>query len=92
MKSESVSSALVLLLFVSALGAVWLSVRWFFSVKEVQELQAEQARINNTRTAAQALANDAVQYSRKNPALEPLLVEFNLRPVTNQPPVNPVAK
>jgi hypothetical protein len=91
MKSESVSAGLVVVLFVSALLAVWLAVRWFFSVKEVQELQAEHARITNTRNMAQALANDTIQYARKNPAIEPLLVEFNLRP-TNQPTANPMAK
>ena len=87
MKSESVSAALVLLLFVGALVAVWLSVRWFFSVKEFQ-----QTRINNTRAAAQALANDTMQYARQNPRIEPLLTEFNLRPATNQLPANPAAK
>lgn len=92
MKTESVSALLVLLLFLSALVAVWLSARWFFSVKEVQELQAEQVRINNTRAAAQALANDTIQYARKNPAMEGVLAEFNVRPATNQAPVSPAAK
>ena len=77
MKSESVSAVMVLLLFLSALVAVWLSVRWFFSVKEVQELQFQQTRVNNTRTAAQSLANDTMQYARQNPRIEPVLVEFN---------------
>jgi len=86
MKSETVSALLVLLLFVSALVAVWLSVRWFFSVKEMQELQFQQARISNTRAAAQALANDTMQYGRRNPAIEPILAEFNLRAPTNQAP------
>ena len=92
MKSETVSAVLVLILFVSALFAVWTSVRWFFSVKEMQELQFQQGRVSNARTAAQALANDTVQYARKNPAIEPLLTEFNLRPQTNQPPGKPAAK
>jgi hypothetical protein len=92
MKSESVSTALVLVLFLSALFAVWLSVRWFFSVKEMQEMQFQQTRINNTRAAAQALANDVVQYARGNPRMEPLLNEFNLRPMTNQVQPNPGGK
>jgi len=92
MKSESVSAVLVLVLFVSALAAVWLSVRWFFSVKEMQQLQFRQAQVNNTRTAAQALANDVVNYGRKNPAIEPLLAEFNLRAPTNQVPMKPAEK
>lgn len=85
MKSESVSALLVLVLFISALGAVWLSVRWLFSMRELQELQGQQARVNNTRMAAQALANDTLIFGQKNPAMEPILAEFNLRPGTNQP-------
>jgi len=92
MKSENVSSVLVLLLFIGALGAVWLSVRWFFSMREMQALQAQQVHVNNTRAAAQALANDTIRYADRNPALEPLLAEFNLRPVTNQPPTKPTGK
>jgi hypothetical protein len=86
MKSETVTAVMVLALFVSALAAVWISARWFFSVKEVQDLQAQQARITNTRVAAQALANDVIQYGNKNPRIEPLLAEFNLRGPTNQVP------
>ena len=92
MKSETVSAAMVLVLFVSALFAVWISVRWFFSVKEMQELQFQQNRINNTRIAAQSLANDTMQYARRNPRIEPVLLEFNLRGPTNQPSANPPAK
>jgi hypothetical protein len=84
MKSETVSAVMVLLLFVSALVAVWMSVRWFFSVREVQALQFQQTAINNTRMTAQSLANDAIVYARQNPRIEPILVEFNLRPSTNQ--------
>lgn len=92
MKSETVSAVLVLILFLSALTAVWLASRWFFSVKEMQQLQFQQARINNTRAAAQSLANEIVVYGRKNPAIEPILKEFNLRSPTNQPPAKPAAE
>lgn len=92
MKSETVSAVMVLVLFVSALVAVWVSVRWFFSIKEMQDLQFQQARISNTRVAAQALANDVIQHAGRNPRMEPLLAEFNLRPMTNQVPANPTAK
>lgn len=89
MKSETVSAVMVLLLFVGALVAVWTSVRWFFSVREMQALQFQQTRVNNTRMAAQSLANDSMQYGRQNARIESVLVDFNLRP-TNQPAANPV--
>ena len=83
---------MVLLLFLSALVAVWMSVRWFFSVREMQALQFQQAAINNTRMTAQSLANDAIVYARQNPRMEPILFDFNLRASTNQPSANPTAK
>ena len=92
MKSENVSGVLVLLLFIGALGAVWLSVRWYFSMREMQHLQGQQMYVNNTRAAAQALANDVLQYANRNPTIEPLLAEFNIRPATNQPPTKPAGK
>ena len=86
------TAVMVLVLFVSGLIAVWISARWYFSVKEVQDLQAQQARINNTRVAAQALANDVILYGNKNPRIEPVLAEFNLRGPTNQAPAKPPVK
>lgn len=88
MKSETISALLVLILFIGALASVWLASRWFFSVKEMQQLQGQQLRINNARAAAQSLANEAVAYGRKSPEIEPILKEFNLlRGLTNQVPV-----
>jgi len=96
MNRDSVATLLVGLLFLSALVAVWASVRWFFSVRELQSLQVNAAQVNNTRAAAQALANDALMYSRKNPAMDALLQEFNVRQKgetgTNQPGPKPAAK
>lgn len=96
MKRDSLAALLVGLLFAAALLTAWLSVRWFFAVREMQELQVQFAVVNNARAAAQALSNDVLAYARKNPAIEPILQEFNLRqpgsPPTNQPPAKPAAK
>ena len=93
MKRDTLASLLVGLLVASSLVAAWLSVRWFYAVREMQDLQAQFAIVNNARAAAQALANDALAYSRKNPAIEPLLQEFNMRPAgTNAPTTKPNSK
>ncbi len=93
MRQDTLTALLVGLLFASALTACGLSVRWFFSMREMQELQLQFGIVNNARAAAQALVNDAVAYSRQNPSIEPILQEFNLRPAaTNQPPQKPAAK
>ena len=94
-KRDTLAGLLVGLLSASALVAAWLSVRWFLTVREMQELQVQFAVVNNARAAAQALSNDALTYARKNPAIEPILQEFNLRPpgvATNQAPARPAGK
>ena len=95
MKRDTLTGLLVGLLSASALLAAWLSVRWFLAVREMQELQVQFALVNNARVAAQALSNDVLSYARKNPAIEPILHEFNLRPpgiATNQTPARPAGK
>ncbi len=95
MKRETLAGLLVGLLSASALLAAWLSARWFFTVREMQELQLQFVLVNNTRAAAQALSNDVLAYARKNPAIDPILQEFNLRPATtatNTPASRPVGK
>jgi hypothetical protein len=83
---------LVGILFACALFTAWISVRYFFSVREAQGLQAQAIFINNTRNAVQGLANDAVEYSKRNSAIDPILQQFDikLRP-TNAPASAPPA-
>jgi hypothetical protein len=96
MKRDTVPVILVGLLCVSSVVAAWLAVRWFFAVRETQDLQMQFAIVNNIRVAAQSLSNEAVAYGRKNPAIEPLLQEFSIRAPsqtpTNQPPAKPNPK
>ena len=96
MKRDTMRVILVGLFCVSSVVAAWLAVRWFFAVREMQDLQAQFAIVNNIRAAAQSLSNESLAYSRKNPAIEPLLQEFNIRapgqPTTNQPPAKPNSK
>jgi len=81
-----VELVLVIILSLCALFAAWVSVRYFFSMREAQRLQGQAIAINNTRNAAQALANDAVEYSKRNPAMDPVLQEFDIKArATNAP-------
>jgi hypothetical protein len=70
-----------------ALVVAWLSAKYFFSVKEFQKLSARAATINSTRNTVQSLANEAVEYSRRNPAIDPLLERFDIKARTTNPAV-----
>jgi hypothetical protein len=86
MKNNTLGRLLVSILFACAILATWASVRYFFSMREAQRLQGRAIAINNVRSAAQALANEAVEYSKRNPAIDPILQQFDIKPKpTNAP-------
>jgi hypothetical protein len=89
MKINLLTAVLVGVLLVCSLLATWISVRYFFSVKELQQLQGEMLRVNQTVAAVQSLAAQAVDYSKRNPAIDPILQSFELKPKTNMPPLPP---
>lgn len=93
MKSNALTSLLVGAVIVCALTISWVSTRYIFAMGELQKLQGQYLEMNNSRTAVQNLANEAVEYSKRNPAIDPLLYQFEIkaRPGTNAPAAAPVA-
>ena len=63
-----------------------LSVELGVSVASLRE-QLEVARANSNRAAMQSLANESIEYAKRNPALVPVLQALGLRSriETNQP-------
>jgi hypothetical protein len=78
MKNDPLVALLVGLLLVCGVFISWLSVRHFFMYRDLQRLQGEVAKMNQTRNAAQLLAAEAVEYGKRNPAITPLLQQFQL--------------
>ena len=90
MKSTTLLALLVGALFVCGLATLWLSVRFYFSTKEREELQSHLLMINRTTKAADALAYEALAYSKSHPEMVPLLRRFNMiRPPASTNTVNP---
>lgn len=80
MKFNTVCVLLVGALFVCAVGTVWLSTSYILSVRQLHRIDAQAIDINAKLAAAQSLANQSIEYSRRNPAIDPLLQQFNLKP------------
>src|SRR6266536_6642780 len=72
--------ALVTALFLSALASCWFAVWWFLGARELQALEFQYQSMNQISAAVQSLANDAMEFSRRNPAIDPLLQQFDLKP------------
>ncbi len=85
MKNSPLTTVLLGLLGLSALASVVLC--WFFisNARELRSLQGQVTIINNNRTIGNALATDALEYSKKNPALDPILEAVGLKPGKGAP-------
>ena len=87
LRNNPIGSVLVSFFFVLALIACWLSVRYYFSVKEFQDIQIQIQAIEGTMTGMQRLVNETIEYSKKNPDIDPILQKFRLK----APPAAPAA-
>ena len=79
LRNNPVGAVLVSVFFLLALTACWLSVRHYFSVVEAQAMQFRIQTIQVTMKGMQSLANETVEYSKKNPDVDPILLKFNLK-------------
>jgi hypothetical protein len=79
MKNSPLAPLLVGVLLLVGLLTALFTVRYYFSLKELQRLQIEYARMTSRRNTVQALANEALEYSKTNPAIDPILFEFELK-------------
>ena len=79
-KSNPLAVVLVTALFLSALASSWFSIWWFLGARELQSLEYQFQSMSQISAAMQSLANDAVEYGRRNPAIDPLLNQFDLKP------------
>ncbi len=78
MKSP-LTTILLAVLALSALLSLGLCWGYVSNARELRTLQTQAAFINNKRAEINALANLAVQYSQKNPAINPLLESAGLK-------------
>ncbi len=70
----------MLILAVSALTSLYLCYACVTNAGELSRLQSQAAMVNNNRAIMNAVATDAVEYSKKNPAIDPLLEEVKIKP------------
>src|SRR5262245_32985696 len=97
---DTVGIMLVGALAVTALIAFWDATVHFVRLNNLQEIYARQPDLNNLNAAAQALATEALEYSKTNSPLIQFCMSFFLKTpfssirltnsaATNQPIKNP---
>jgi len=93
-RHNPVGIALVGLLAAVVLWSGWCAFQWYRGAREAQALEFNYQRINNASIAVNTLVNEAVEYSKRNPSIEPILTEYNikLRPTPSFAPAQPAPK
>lgn len=78
-------SILTGLLFVSAVLSAISAVLYVRGSGELRGLQGQAASIENNRAVARALAAESLEYSKRNPSIDPLLQTFGLKAPLSSP-------
>ena len=78
MKDNFVAGMLVVVLALSVISAAILTAILNGHTRRTRQLQGRMAEIQNTQNVLQSIANDAVEYGNRNPAIMPLLKNFGL--------------
>ncbi len=94
MKSDSLMSLLVAVLFANAAATALLSFHYVRSIAQRQRLTPLLARDQQAYAALNRLGMESVEYWKTHPAIGPYLRDFVLKtnpppgvPATNKPPV-----
>jgi hypothetical protein len=80
MKNNQLIGMLLAILFITTGVAGWLCIKYTSTVRARRQIAPELAFIHNEEGVINALAADAVEYSKKNPGISPILKAFNLLP------------
>jgi hypothetical protein len=93
MLKQRIEGVLAALLLLSGVVAVAFALSFAFSTRELRRLQPQVLAINTRLNVAQALLNDTLEYSKRNPAIDALLMAMKMK--TNPlvaPPAAPRTK
>jgi len=93
-RANPIAVLLITVIFLFSLASCWFAGWWFLGARELQALEYQYQSMQQTSSAIQALANESIEYSRRNPSIDPLLQQFELksRPTSQAPTNLPVQK
>ena len=80
MQKDPLISALVGALFLGAAVVLALAVGFEMHARHIRRLQPQLVQIQNSKLVIDALAGDAVEYSKRNPAIDPILQSVGMKP------------
>jgi len=79
---------LLAILALSAVLSAFFCARYISSTRQLRLIQGQMNFINSRTTSITALANDALEYSKRNSAIDPILEATGLKPSKTSVPTN----
>ncbi len=70
----------MVILAISALTSLYLCYACVTNASELSQLQSKATMVNNNRAIMNAVVTDAIEYSKRNPAIDPILEEAKIKP------------
>lgn len=83
MKNSPFNAIFVAAVVVSSLWSIWLCYSLISRTRDLRTLQAQANLVNYQQAVLSSLANDALEYSKKNPAIDPLLESLGIKQRSN---------
>jgi hypothetical protein len=80
MRPSPLTTVLLVVLVASALASVVLCGMYVDDARRLRVLQVQWQAINNNQQVLNALAVDCLEYSKKNPAIDPILETAGIKP------------
>ena len=79
MKNSPLTTILLAALLISAVASAVMCMMYVSSTRELHSLESEAAFMNSNRAAVNALLNDTIEYSKRNPAIVPILESVGVK-------------
>lgn len=80
MQKDPLIAALVGALFLGSAAILALGLRCDHQARVSRRLQAQFLSVQNTRVMVDALVNDSLDYSKRNPAISSILLQAGVKP------------
>jgi hypothetical protein len=86
MNRDFFTPMLVAILIVCSLLSTLFAYQHVQLTRDFSRLQAQMNVLQRNQTLVQALSKEAIEYSKQNPTIDPILQQFGLKPKPTQAP------
>lgn len=92
MKSNGTTTTLNWALAIVVAATAMFGIKYYFKTREVRSLQTQMAGYQNKQAILNNLVAECLEYSKRNPSIDPILEANNLKPKSTPTGTKPAAR